>query len=339
MNLYLDNGYLDVAKIINRKTPFDFVIGGRGTGKTYGAIKYVLDNKVKFIYIRRTQAQVEKIANNTLNPFKDVDDSIIIDKVPGAKGITGVYREDKKHCLGYIAALSTFSALRGFSAKDVDILIWDEFIGEAHERPIKNEALTFLNAVETIARNRELENRPPLKVLCLANSNKLVNPVFIELQLVSIAEKMNLRGLDFYEDPGRGYSIYILRNSPISEKKRQTALYKLTAGVSMFGDMATENNFNDYDTDSVTPLKLANYKPLCRVGELTIYKHRSEEKFYITDSTGGRPQDFSASVMDLKRWRRQYAYLWYYYMCKDITFEKYYHKAIFETYFDIAGRK
>ena len=61
MGLYDNNGYLDIEKIIRCGQPFIFIVGGRGTGKTYGMLKYVLDNNIPFIYMRRTQAQADII--------------------------------------------------------------------------------------------------------------------------------------------------------------------------------------------------------------------------------------------------------------------------------------
>ena len=50
-NLFLENGYVDMARIIEQKYPFILMTGARGTGKTYGALKYVIEHKMKFIYM------------------------------------------------------------------------------------------------------------------------------------------------------------------------------------------------------------------------------------------------------------------------------------------------
>lgn len=76
-DLYLESGYLDMDRIISISNTFCFIIGGRGTGKTYGALQYALDRHVKFIYMRRTQTQVDVIKSNDMNPFKSVADDVI----------------------------------------------------------------------------------------------------------------------------------------------------------------------------------------------------------------------------------------------------------------------
>ena len=42
MGLYLPNGYVDIRWILAQGLPFNFLVGGRGTGKTYGALKVVV---------------------------------------------------------------------------------------------------------------------------------------------------------------------------------------------------------------------------------------------------------------------------------------------------------
>ena len=178
-------------------SPFIFIVGGRGSGKTYGAIQYALKEHRTFFFMRRTQTQIDLIKNDSFSPFKAVDESIIVSSIN--KNLTGVYRGSQNSDgtwspagspKGYMCALSTISNIRGFDASSVDLIIFDEFIGEAHERPIKNEGQAFLNAYETINRNRELNGQEPVKVLALANSNSLANPIFVELQLVTPVEKM-----------------------------------------------------------------------------------------------------------------------------------------------------
>lgn len=52
MSIYLDNGYLDIAKILSYGLPFNFIVGGRATGKTYGALKYAYESHMRFIRMR-----------------------------------------------------------------------------------------------------------------------------------------------------------------------------------------------------------------------------------------------------------------------------------------------
>ena len=279
MSLFLDNGFVNMPRLFASRLPFIFVVGGRGTGKTYGALEYVrkqaLDGK-KFIYMRRTQDQVDKISQDDFSPFKSIDELTgTITTVQKMAGKTFSFIDaPSDKTMGYCFALSTFAKMRGFDASDVSTLVFDEFIPEKHERAIKNEAEAFFNAVETINRNRELTGGEPLQCVLLSNANNMGNPLFLELGLVSRATKMLGKGVDTYRDEKRGLMLVIIQNSPISEAKKQTALYKLTAGSS-FQKMAIDNDF-DEQCSNLRHAPLKELRPLVGVGEITIYTHKSE---------------------------------------------------------------
>lgn len=334
MKLYDNNGYFNFGRVAMRKTPFNFIIGGRGTGKTYGALEYVIQyyetTGRKFILMRRTQTQLDKIANEAFNPFKSINSEYHFK--PIVKNVYGIYKGDEGTPAGYGVALSTISSLRGFDASDVDIIIYDEFIGEKHERPIKSEGDALLNAYETVNRNRELNGREPVKLFALANSNDLANAIFLTLELVTPAELMKRRGLEFYEDGARGFSLYLLNNSPISKAKKQTALYKMAAG-SEFENMAIENEFAADEMAGIKSEDLKQYKLLCTCGEISIYKRKAGNAYYITPASASSAKAYASSDMDLRRFRREKYFLWLAYLNNIITFESYTQKVLFEKYF------
>ena len=346
--MFDNNGYLDFQYIMDHSLTYTFIVGGRGIGKTFGALKYVLDNNVKFIFLRRTQTQIDMIKNEDLNPFRALesvlgeDYATVIKKLN--KNITAVYRAEKdadgiyKACglpLGYLMALSTIANIRGFDASDVDCLIYDEFIGEKHESKIQHEGTAFLNAIETIARNRELSGRKPLKVIGLSNSNMLANPLFIELQLVTECEKMLKRGQTLKNLPLRDLTLILLNITPISEKKAQTSLYKLAGRDSSFSKMALDNEFTAEEMADIKSLSLKEYRPIVTVGELNIYRHKSRNDYYITGHSSGSPSRYDSSPMELKRFRHDYYYLWLAYLRRAVIFESYIYKVLFEKYYEV----
>ena len=58
-NLCMKNGYIDIPYIRTQGYPFTIITGARGTGKTFGALKDMVENNEKFIYMRRTKTQIE----------------------------------------------------------------------------------------------------------------------------------------------------------------------------------------------------------------------------------------------------------------------------------------
>lgn len=343
MNLYLPNGFLNVDELINAPEPFVFVHGGRGVGKTYGALKAAL--KHKFIYTRRLQSELDVINKPEYMPFKALmadDPGLHIGINSISKYNAAFYNQAETEAgwvnagspIGYTAALSTFANIRGFDASDVDLWIYDEFIPEAHVRPIKEEGKAFLNAYETINRNRELKGGKPLKVICLANSNRLANPIYVELDLVSVAERMKRRGKNFYRDAKTGILMVDPFDSPISEAKSETALYKLANRDSDFYNMSIGNVFDDLELSSVSPANLKEFKPLVTVGDITIYKHKTSGEYYGSRHRSGNPPVYSPRGTDGARFKRDYGKLWVKYLENKLKFEDYATEALFNVYWD-----
>lgn len=344
MKLYDNNGYLNVPELLKQPEPFIFVHGGRAVGKTYGALRASLDGGHKFIYSRRLQTELDVINKPEYMPFKALmadDPELHVGVAPISKYNAAFYRQQEASDgwvnagspIGYTAALSTFANIRGFDASDVDLWIYDEFIPEAHVRPIKQEGTAFLNAYETINRNRELKGKQPVKVLALANSNRLANPVYIELDLVKMAEKMKQKGMNVYRDSQRGVLMVDPFDSPIGEAKADTALYKLANKRSEFYGMAIGNEFDDLAQAATRSRPLQEYRPMVTIGDLTVYRHKGDGSFYVSKHRTGSPPRFAASGKELLQFRRDYAVLWRRYMQNLITFEDYGAEALFNAYF------
>lgn len=343
MNLYHENGFANIPEILKRGMTFNFVIGGRGTGKTYGALKETLESDIRFCLMRRTQAQLDTVAKVDTNPFKSVVRDLGLDwscdPVPAGKNIYAykqIYlNEDgttsEGRILGYAIALSTVANLRGFDMSDVQLLIYDEFIPESHERAIKNESDAFLNCYETINRNRELQGRKPLQVLCLANANDFACPILVGLGLVGTVERMISQGKTEYVNPQKGIGIFLLTDSPISTQKETTALYKLTHGTA-FHDMSIRNAFAGSDDPDVYSVDLREYNPLASVGELCIYKHKSAAVYYVSSHLSGTVSHFSGDGVDMKRFFSTHRNVIMATICGRVTYESHFAKALFLRY-------
>ena len=330
--IYLPSGYLNIRGILAYKCTFNFIVGGRATGKTYGALSTVLEDNIKFMLMRRTQAQADLINKPDFSPFKPVcDDRHIEITTASVSKYNAKFMLDDE-TIGYTCALSTIANMRGFDASDVKLLIYDEFIPERHERPIKQEGAAFLNAYETMNRNRELKGKRPLTVLCLANAFDIANPIFLELGLVGIAEKMKQNGRELYIDRDKSILILMPDSSKIMNKKSTTALYKLTEG-SEFSKMALKNDFIYNPTDNIKSLPLREFKPVVTVGEITIYKHKSKRLYYVSEHRTGEPPEYATDEINLKRYQKAFGMRFYrLYMQNCFKFENMLTRSIFEMY-------
>lgn len=323
--LYLDNGFVDMEYIFTLPFPFTFVIGGRGTGKTYGALQQLLKCGKKFLILRRTQTQAEVISKEEFNPFKVLQKTIPyqIHTNRVNKYIAEVYAEyeNDMDVLGYIGAVSTFANIRGFDLSDIDIIIYDEFIPEKHQIMIKNEENAVFNIYETVNRNRELTGQEPVKFVALSNSDTVDNPLFMSLGIVDRVLKMQDSDSEILRLPHQQLCVVNLRKSEISERKRQTVLYQLTSRNSKFQSMALDNNFAD-TPDNIKQLPIKEYNIDCQLAESYIYYHKTDKHFYVTSYRKAEPPyNYKDNDRDLKAFRMDKPYILRAYYEQRIYFE------------------
>lgn len=346
MIIYTNEGWLDVPLLVRQGMPFIFITGARGTGKTYGSFSYCIEENIKFIFMRRTMGEIEVLwANELLNPFKDynADHGTNIGIIKKTK-YTGVIVEreadqngklvQKGPILGLAVALSTFANLRGFSGSDYDLLFYDEFIPERHVRPIKDEHMAFMNVYETINRNRELQGRKPLQCICASNSNRLDNDMYMGLGLVAKVDRMKREGQLVSIMPKRGIMLVNMEHSPISEQKRNTALYRMSAGTG-FDRMALNNEYiGEEETGTIKSVPIKEYTPIASIGEITIYRHKSKHCYYVTTHKSGSPPTFGIGDSERARFRKSFGWLWREYIDDLCIFESRICEILLTKYFD-----
>lgn len=320
--LYLDSGFVNHALWHTDPAPFILCLGGRGTGKTYGALWDAADGLYgKFIYMRRNDTQLSAAKIPELNPFKRVNADKGSDFLfaPLGKTVSGIYHgrvvdgqlRPSGDPVGIGVPLSVFSNIRGVDGMDYQTIIFDEFIKEAHERPIKNEGEAFLNMYETLNRNRELPplNQAPLKCLLLANTNDLRSPILEALGVIDIIESMIKRGQEYKNCRNGMLSIYLYQDSPISRAKQKSALYQV-ANSADFAEMALENKFSAANYENVRSLPLREFSPLVTIGNVSVYEHAGDTGMYYVIE-GKKAQDqYTEYPLSLRAFRADYFYLW-----------------------------
>lgn len=333
MNLYLKSGWLDVRSIISAGYTFNFITGGRGIGKTYGFIKYFIDNDIPFILLRRTEIETQLQTDpktSSVSVYLDTLGTSFHTMLHGKK-IRSLYRDDNDHEICICAALSTFASLRGIDLSKYKYILYDEFITEPHVRALKMEGLALSSAYETINRNRELSGVDPVRLFALSNSLNIANDIFMHFDLVTPAETMIGSGQEVYTS-GR-VMLLILQNSPISKAKADTALYD--AASEEYAKMAIQNQFilNDFRYVKKQPLK--EYRPIWSVGSLYIYEHKSRPEYYVTFTRAklAKSQTYGDNYMDLKRMQRDHIRTWWNYLDGMIKFDSYKAVSLFEKYF------
>ena len=313
------------------------ITGPRGTGKTFGILKYIESHKLKFIYMRRLKSQLDACASGEENnPFKAVNtctgSSMTVERKHGNVLFYEYDDEGEKIIYGYGAALSTAATIRGSDYSDVDCIIFDEFIAMKNERPIKDEANAFLNFIETVNRNRELQGRDPVKVFMLGNANKLMNPYFLEWHFMRTALKMIHGDQMVWRTPDNSRIMILLLNSPISEKKKETALYR-NASVDFIA-MAIDNAF-ETDATTIKQRKLTDCQHILSIGSIGIYKLKSTEGYYVSETINKASNYYEENEINLVLVRNRFSLLKAVYIYGLMEFESYDCEMIFREYFAI----
>ena len=276
--------WFDIREYAQMLRPLSFIIGGRGIGKTYSALSFVMESGEPFIYMRNTDTQMRECASEFGNPFKRINrDKGVNWSIECQNRHFLIYSEEdeEKELKGYGVALSTFENLRGVDLSDVRFVIFDEFI-ELRSLSF-DQFRTFANFYETVNRNRELLGEDPLKVILLSNAQSLASPILQGYGLVDVITRMTAEGREIWKDPVR---LIMLPVSDVSEAKKQTALYQATKGTSFY-DEAINNQFAHDSFAGVKKQNLREFVPFCAIDNMYIYRHKSSYLFYICGSDNG----------------------------------------------------
>ena len=283
--------YYKISDYSHKLTAINIIIGGRGIGKTYSTLDFLISTGEPFIYMRNTDIQLQESASAFGNPFKrwntDHDRHIYFNKEKSHAIIRDGDAEDDP-IIGYAVALSTFENMRGVDLSDVKYVIFDEFIERRKLSFRQFEA--FANFYETVNRNRELMGEDPLKCILLSNAQKLDNPILAGYNIIPTIEKMIITGQREFRKPG----LYLaLPESSVSDAKKNTANYELINGTKIAAE-ALDNKFAFDSFYGIRKRPLNEYTPIICIDDIYIYKHKSSGKLYACSTQALNVQTFSS---------------------------------------------
>lgn len=271
--------WYDIREKVDKLKPINIIIGGRGIGKTYSTLLFLIEQGEKFIYLRNTDSQMSECMGLFGNPFKrinlDKGYDIRIEKERKHYLINRYTDENEFENIGYGCALSTFENLRGVDLSDVKYVLFDEFI---ERRTLTfDQFASFASFYETVNRNRELLGDEPLKCILLSNAQKLGNPILSGYNVIPIIENMIRNNQRTY----RSKNMFIdLPESEVSERKRATAQYELIKDTQ-YSKEVLDNKFAYDSFYGIGKQKIQEFKPLCIIDGMTVYKHKSKLLYYV----------------------------------------------------------
>lgn len=305
LDLYTSDGWINIPAVAASGAWCIVLIGKRQVGKTYGTLKYMLDEDLTFLYMRRTMEEFETIvADPDLNPFlamrREGYDIDVCRQSKQSFAIGDAERdEDGKPTIKTRRAvgmtLQGISKIRGFNGSAFTDLVFDEFIPERIVVKRKAEGDAFLNALVTIGGNRELEGKPPLRVWLLANAFDIASPILGALDIMGTVDKMSRTGKELALTDS-GILIALPHSDRVTDKRKQTALMRhLAKSNGKFYQMAMENKFAYNNLSCIRPMSLKGMRPAFCVNGAYVY-HMDDTHYYACSSPHSARENYRNSV-------------------------------------------
>ena len=259
----------------------------RGAGKTYGFFKGRIEKGQKFLYLKRTQIDIDLLSKEDFSPFKPLirDHGWDIKSEKLYEGILRVQKDGE--VIGYCMAMSAVHKYKGFDLSDVTYMCLDEFIPQLTERVNRKEGELLLDLYMTVSRDREARGQPPLKLCLFANATELYCPITETLDIVDGLAELNYIGTEYYYMFDRRILLHHILDSVSAD--HNTAIFAGMAGTQ-WADMAFGGQFSYNDFSKVRRISLAGFAPMVQVRymrkDFYIYQHKTNGLYYMTDSRG-----------------------------------------------------
>lgn len=269
----------------------------RGSGKTYSFFRFCIQNGEPFLYLKRTQIDIELLSKPDFSPFKP----LIRDygwNIETEKLYDGILRIKKDgETIGYCMAMSAVHKYKGFDLSEVTYMCLDEFIPQLTERVNRKEGELLLDLYMTVSRDRETRGQPPLKLCLFANATELYCPITETLGIVDPLAELNGTGAEYRYLPERRIMLHHITAGVDSAK--DTAIFAGMAGTQ-WADMAFGGSFSYNDFSKVRRISLAGYVPYVKVRyqrkDLYIYQHKQNGHYYMTDSRGKTEYEYDLEI-------------------------------------------
>lgn len=243
--------FYSYSLVLSYNAIYNFVVGGRGKGKTFGWKKKVIRDAIRtheadpgkcdqFIYLRRYKDEL-RLARDTF--FADIEylfpDWDFRHSGTEAQMSPVSARDDKKRqwiTIGFFIPLSIAQSFKSVAFPRVKKIGYDEFILEksaTHYLP--NEAEIFNNFYSTVDRYKD-----KTKVFFMANSVRIDNPYFIEYKIDP--DKADSNGIIRMHD---GFMVCQFIPSGEFEEQVYTTRFGSFIRGTDYADYAVGNQFAD----------------------------------------------------------------------------------------------
>lgn len=292
---------------------FNFIVGARGSGKTYGMLKDMVqrflnsprDNRAQFVYMRRTKTELRPLTTaNGARIFDDIAKEFphhelkAVSDILQIRPITEDGSEAEWETCGYGFALSTSTTKKSIAYPQVRDIVFDEFIIDNTRtyHYLADEVRKFLDAYETIARPGNDPNRPITRVWFIANAVTVNNPYFAFFHL-----DMPYNGDIQRFGKTKDVLVQNVHNTMLSEVKKRTRFGRMISG-SKYSEYAYDNEWlQDDERFIATKTQRAKYYMSLRYMDtwLGIWYDELQWVYYVSaDVDLQYPVKYSATTDD-----------------------------------------
>lgn len=354
-----DKRFVNTYDFLEDWVVFLFIIGGRGTGKTYSTLCNLLNDGEQFVFVRRNKVDIENLCeldeldnpDLSRSPFRQIN----IDHGTNIKAMktTGEtyyfasmdnWNDREGELIGSLVPLSLAPKIKGAGFSKVKKIFYDEFIPLPSERGTKDDGFNLLTIYETVNRNREMNGEEPVRLICCANAHTVANSVFLEFGLINEVSRAAMEGRMLCDLPDRGVRVVLLPDTTkFTEEKKRTALYKAIPKTSRMYRSSISNDFIGDDFGDVKRLSIKHWVALYEIDHTSTsyYICAKNGAYYFTTQNPGKhnAQHFDLnSTKDRKNIAPElmHAGVWADFLDGHYTFESYEAKVLF---FNILEKK
>ena len=311
-----NDGYYHFSKDVTEYPEADtFVVWSRrGPGKTYSFLRYMVETEQFFIYMKRTNDDVELLCTGSSNPDLkvDTDPFVPLNRDFGwnikphliDKGIAGFYdcNEEGKPVgapIGLIVSLNRVAKIKGSDISKASWICFDEFVPQATEVVRKKEGETFLNFYMTVFRDK-IKRGQNLRLALFANSEEISTPVTNELEIVDDMAELSFRKQTHYLNRERSMLLHYItqKEIPLTPEELNSGIYRLMRGTAwaqkaFFGEFAN-NDFSNVKKMSIKNMQCLHHI-LYKGKDMYIYRRPSDGMYYMCSSQGPFSFDWDLS--------------------------------------------
>lgn len=258
--------FWDIGKTCTYNALFNFILGNRGGGKSYGAKKRAIDNFIKrreqFGYIRRYKDDLKLPMLKFFDDIKDAYPEYEF-KTRGTEFLIRLKPENPKEkwtdedVAGCGLVLATADNKKSIPYPRITMLIFDEFLLDKGSLVyLPNEPIKAFSLYETVARPGT--GHPRVVMWFLANAISITNPYFLTLNL-QMPKNQDKNGKYVWKHPTKSIIVEDVRNQAFIDAKRNTEFGQIIEGTK-YADYSINNEFLlDSDTFIEKKSKTARY--------------------------------------------------------------------------------